>query len=192
MAETKTKNSGGSRSRPSGARAGSNGSGSQGRSPSDGAKSRAKKPAAKAKAPKATGKTKAKAKAPKQAQEQPADGGKETASKAPAAMIAGGVALAGLAAGGLALARNGQIKGHSLPGVGKKRRGMHMPKVSMPKLPTPDASKLKVDGKTTRKVLGTSAKAFGDMAVEIGKAGYRVGELTSEVRRVREQASKEG
>jgi len=32
-------------------------------------------------------------------------------------------------------------------------------------------------------------KALGKTTVEVGKAGYRVGELTAEVRRVREQAS---
>jgi hypothetical protein len=66
-----------------------------------------------------------------------------------------------------------------------------MPKVSMPDLPKPNLSKVKGDGgEATRKALGKTAKAFSDAAVEVGKAGYRVGELTNEVRRVREQAKK--
>jgi hypothetical protein len=40
--------------------------------------------------------------------------------------------------------------------------------------------------------LRATAKALGGAAVEIGKVSYRVGELTSEIRRVREQASQKG
>jgi len=99
----------------------------------------------------------------------------EVASKAKVPMIAGGVALAGLT--GVALSRNGRGKS-ALPGIGKKRTPVAMPSISMPKVSRP-----------TRKALGATAKAFGDVAVEVGKAGYRVGELASEVRRVREQAA---
>jgi hypothetical protein len=63
-----------------------------------------------------------------------------------------------------------------------------MPKPSLPK---PNLSKVKGEGgQATRKVLGNTAKALSGVAVEVGKVGYRVGELTDEVRRVREQAKK--
>jgi hypothetical protein len=42
----------------------------------------------------------------------------------------------------------------------------------------------------TAKALTSATKAFGQVAVQVGKAGYRIGELTAEVRRVREQASR--
>jgi hypothetical protein len=77
-------------------------------------------------------------------------------------MIAGGAALAGLA-GGIALSRNGSRR---------KVLGMPMPRVG---------------GGSTRKALDGAATAFGEAAKEIGKAGYQVGQLTSEVRRVRER-----
>jgi hypothetical protein len=94
--------------------------------------------------------------------------------------VAGGAALAGLAAG-VAISRNGHGKRKSLPSLGRRRKRISMPDLSMPKIG---------GGEATRKALGATAKALGNTAVEVGKAGYKVGELTSEVRRVREQAEK--
>ena len=85
------------------------------------------------------------------------------AGKAKVPLIAGGAALAGLA-GGAALAQRNQR--------GKKVLGVPVPRgVSMPRVRNG----------------GSTAKALGDAAKEVGKAGYRVGELTAEVRQVREQ-----
>jgi hypothetical protein len=42
-----------------------------------------------------------------------------------------------------------------------------------------------------RRSNGKVAKAFGSATKEIGKAGYRVGQLTNEVRRVRESVAKD-
>jgi hypothetical protein len=108
------------------------------------------------------------------------------ASQAKAPAMAG-AAAAGLF-GAIAIARHGRRGGISLPGVGKKRRRMALPSVSVPKLPKPHAPQLKGDGKATRKALGATARAVGSAAAEVGKAGYRVGELTAEIRQVREQA----
>jgi hypothetical protein len=85
------------------------------------------------------------------------------AGKAKVPLMAGGAALAGLA-GGAALAQRNQR--------GKKVLGVPVPRgVSMPRVRNG----------------GSTAKALGDAAIEVGKAGYRVGELTAEVRKVREQ-----
>lgn len=102
--------------------------------------------------------------------------------------LAGGAAIAAVA-GGIAIARNARNgsrkgKGVSLPFVGGKRRRIAMPRVSLPHLSKPDDD--------SKGALRATAKAFGGTAVEIGKAGYRVGELTSEIRRVREQAAHKG
>lgn len=80
-------------------------------------------------------------------------------AKGPA--MAGGAALVGLA-GGLALSKNGRKSGglRSLP---RPKLNLSMPK----------------SRKSTAKVLGGAAK-------EIAKGGYKVGQLTSEVRKVRE------
>jgi len=94
--------------------------------------------------------------------------------------LAGGAAAAGLA-GAVALAANGRVKRRSLPGVGKKRRRMAPPSVSMPHVSKP-----------TRKALGATTRALGKTTVEVGKAGVRAGELAAEFRRVREQAQKRG
>jgi hypothetical protein len=103
--------------------------------------------------------------------------------------VAGGAALAGLAAG-VAISRNGHGKRKSLPSLGRRRKRISMPDLSVPKV-TSRISKPKIGGgESTRKALGATAKALGNTAVEVGKAGYKVGELTSEVRRVREQAEK--
>ena len=105
----------------------------------------------------------------------PVEAVSHAASKAKGPAIAAGAAVAAAAvAGGVAIARHN--------GRGKKRGGLSMPDVSLPKLHKPS-------GDTTRDALKATAKALGGAAVEVGKAGYRVGELTSEVRRVREQAS---
>jgi hypothetical protein len=90
----------------------------------------------------------------------------EAMSKAKVPAIAGGAVLAGLA-GAVAIARNG--RGDSLLSNFSRRRR----------------------SKATRKALGVTAKAFSDTAVQVGKAGYRLGELSAEIRRVREQASKQ-
>jgi hypothetical protein len=95
------------------------------------------------------------------------------ASKAKTPLIAGGAALAGLA-GGAVLARNGATKGS----LGRSRgRG---PNLSMPNLPKPSLPKVGTDSASVAKALGTAAK-------EVGKAGFKAGELATEVRRVREQ-----
>jgi hypothetical protein len=80
------------------------------------------------------------------------------ADKAKVPALAGGAALVGLA-GGLALS-NG------------KKRGLsgRMPSVNL-SLPRPK---------------GSTVKALGGAAKEIAKGGYAIGQLTSEVRRVRE------
>ena len=116
----------------------------------------------------------------------------QVVDKAKGPALAGGAAVAAIA-GGVALARNGRgSKGFSLPGVGRrKRRGIHMPHVSMPHPSMPHLPHLphRSDGETTE-ALRATAKALGAAAVEVGKAGYRAGELASEVRRVREQAAR--
>jgi hypothetical protein len=89
------------------------------------------------------------------------------ASKAKTPLVAGGAALVGLA-GGVAISRNGS---------GKKLLGMRMPQIG--------------GGDSTKKAMEGAAKAFGTAAKEIGKAGYQAGQLTSEVRRVRERVSDE-
>jgi hypothetical protein len=38
-------------------------------------------------------------------------------------------------------------------------------------------------------LVGATTKALGKTALEVGKAGYRIGELAAEFRRVHEQAS---
>jgi hypothetical protein len=112
----------------------------------------------------------------------------QVASKVKGPAVAGGAALAGLAAG-VASSRNGRRKGGPLPGLGNRRRRISMPDVSIPNL-TPKISRPKLGGgESTRKALSATAKAFGNTAVEVGKAGYKLGELTTEVRRVREQAA---
>jgi hypothetical protein len=102
----------------------------------------------------------------------------------------GGAALAAIA-GGVALARHSRrSSGLSLPGMGRKHRGIHMPNVSMPHLSLPHLPQR--SGGDTTKTLGATTKALGAAAVEVGKAGYRVGELAAEVRRMREQAARKG
>lgn len=101
------------------------------------------------------------------------------------ALAGGAAALAAIAAGGVALARNGKRgKGRSLPSIGRKRSGIHMPQVSMPHLPHRSH-----DGETTD-ALRAAAKALGTAAVEVGKAGYKASELATEVRRAREQVAR--
>jgi hypothetical protein len=70
-----------------------------------------------------------------------------------------------LVAGGAALA--GLAGGAALAGRGRK--GMSLPRLR--------------NG-------GPAAKAFGSAAKEVAKTGYRVGELTAEVRKTREQLGK--
>jgi hypothetical protein len=94
------------------------------------------------------------------------------ASKAKTPLIAGGAALAGLA-GGAMLARNGAGKS-----IGRSRGGGMS--LSMPSLPKPSLPKAAGSGAGVAKALGTAAK-------EVGKAGFKAGELATEVRRVREQ-----
>jgi hypothetical protein len=87
------------------------------------------------------------------------------ASKAKTPLIAGGTALVGLA-GGVAISRNGS---------GKKLLGIRMPQIG---------------GRgSTKKALDGATRAFGTAAKELGKAGYQVDQLASEVRRVRERVS---
>jgi len=114
----------------------------------------------------------------------------QVVDKAKGPALAGGAALAAVA-GGVVLARNGRrSKGFSLPGIGRKRRGIHMPHVSVPHVSMPHLPH-RSDGDTTE-ALRATAKALGVAAAEVGKAGYRAGELASEVRRVREQAARTG
>jgi hypothetical protein len=102
-------------------------------------------------------------------------------------VLAGGAALAAVA-GGVALARNGRgSKSFSLPSVGRKRRGAQLPHVNLPHVSLPHLPH-RSDGERTDGLRAT-AKALGTVAVEVGKAGYRAGELASEVRRVREQVA---
>ncbi len=89
------------------------------------------------------------------------------ASKAKTPLVAGGAALMGLA-GGVAISRNGS---------GKKLLGIRMPQIG--------------GGGSTKKAMEGATKAFGTAAKELGKAGYQAGQLTSEVRRVREHVSDE-
>jgi hypothetical protein len=110
--------------------------------------------------------------------------------------LAGGAALAAVAGGVVLATRSGgKRKGVSLPSIGKKRRGIQMPQVSMPHVPKPHVSKphlpnrSRSNGETTE-ALRATAKALGSAAVEIGKVGYKAGELVTEVRRVREQATR--
>lgn len=77
-------------------------------------------------------------------------------------VLAGGAAAAGLA-GGIAIGRN--------------HRGRKFPKLG--------------GGDGAAKALGATSKALGKTAVEMSKAGYRIGELTAEVRRVRERVSED-
>jgi len=114
----------------------------------------------------------------------------QVADKAKAPALVGGAALAAIA-GGVALARNGRrSKGSSLPLIGKKRRGLHLPHIELPHVSMPQLPD-RSDGDTAG-ALRATAKALGAAAVEVGKAGYRAGELASEVRRVREQAARTG
>lgn len=97
------------------------------------------------------------------------------ASKAKTPLIAGGAALAGLA-GGAMLARNGAGKS-----IGRSRgRSLSMPNLPKPNLSKPSLPKAAGSGVGVAKALGTAAK-------EVGKAGFKAGELATEVRRVREQ-----
>jgi hypothetical protein len=82
------------------------------------------------------------------------------ADKAKVPALAGGAALVGLA-GGLALNN------------GKKRRGPLSGRVPSVDLSLP-------------KPKGSTVKALGGAAKEIAKGGYAIGQLTSEVRKVRE------
>lgn len=112
----------------------------------------------------------------------------QVVDKAKGPALAGGAALAALA-GGVVLVRNGRgSKGLSLPSVGRKRHGVHMPHVSMPHVPKPQLPH-RSNGETGD-ALRATAKALTATAVEVGKAGYRAGELAAEVRRVREQAAR--
>lgn len=87
------------------------------------------------------------------------------AGKAKIPALAGGAALVGLA-GGLAL-NNGKRRGGPLAG-------------RMPSMPRPNINLGVPKPKTsTVKVLGGAAK-------EIAKGGYAIGQLTSEVKKVRE------
>jgi hypothetical protein len=70
-------------------------------------------------------------------------------------------------AGGVAISRNGS---------GKKLLGMRMPQIGG-------------GGGSTKKAMEGATKALGTAAKELGKAGYQAGQLTSEVRRVRERVS---
>jgi len=119
----------------------------------------------------------------KEAADRTAKDSSGTAKRVAGPAIAGAAAIAATA-GAVAIARNGSRKGKgvSLPFIGGKRGRLAMPRVSLPHLhrPSDDDSK---------GALRATAKALGGTAVEIGKAGYRVGELTAEVRRVREQAA---
>jgi hypothetical protein len=108
--------------------------------------------------------------------------------KAKVPALAGGAAVAAVV-GGVVLARNGRARKSSIPLIGKKRGGVSLPHVSMPHVSMPHLPKPS-DG-DTKDALKATAKALGGAAVEVGKAGYRMGELASEVRRVREQASKD-
>lgn len=80
-------------------------------------------------------------------------------AKGPASKVKGPAVAGAAAAAGLAA-------GAALARNGSRKR-IGMPKVSKPKV----------------------AKALGKTAKEIGKAGYRAGELSAEVRRMREQMS---
>jgi hypothetical protein len=71
-------------------------------------------------------------------------------------------------AGGVAISRNGS---------GKKLLGIRMPQIG--------------GGGSTKKAMEGATKALGAAAKELGKAGYQAGQLTSEVRRVRERVSDE-
>jgi len=109
-------------------------------------------------------------------------------AKGPA--LAGAAALAAIA-GGVLLARRGRRgKRRSLPSIGKQRRSIHMPGVALPHVAKPHLPHWS-DGETTE-VLRATAKALGAAAVEFSKAGYRAGELAAEVRRLREQAARNG
>jgi hypothetical protein len=126
--------------------------------------------------------------------EQPSSTLQQVAQKAKSPAIAGGAAAAAAAAiaGGVAIARNGAKKGKgpSLPGLGRRARGrISMPHISAPHISRPHLPK-PANGET-KDALRAAAKALGGVAVEVGKTGYRVGELATEVRRVREQASRE-
>jgi hypothetical protein len=149
-------------------------------------RSRRRSPASAARSARANGRL---ADAGAAAQERATNGAAEAggrlhrvAGKAKRPALAGGAALAAIA-GGVALAKNGRrSKGFALPSLKRKRSGLHLPHVSMPHLPH------RSDEQTTD-VLRATAKALGSAAVEIGKTGYRVGELAADVRRVREQAA---
>ena len=89
--------------------------------------------------------------------------GADLARKGKTPIVAGAAAVAGFA-GGAALRRTN----------GRKVLGKRIPPIRMPHV---------------RK--GPSAgKALASTASEIGKAGYKLGQLTSEVRKVREQVEK--
>ena len=92
-----------------------------------------------------------------------ADTATKVPDKAKMPLVAGGAALAGLAGGVALAARNrsgSSVLRKPLPG------GFSMPRPR--------------NGASTVKALGSAAK-------EVAKAGYRVGELTAEVRKTREQ-----
>src|SRR5919108_2228385 len=82
--------------------------------------------------------------------------------KAKVPLAAGGAAIAGLA-GGVVLGRNSRSK--KVMGV-----------------PVPDGL-----GLPRRKRPASTAKALGGAAKEVGKAGFALGELTTEVRKAREE-----
>jgi hypothetical protein len=85
------------------------------------------------------------------------------ADKARVPLMAGGAAVAGLVGGAALAGRNRR---------GRKVLGMPVPRgLSMPR----------------PRNGGSTAKALGSAAKEVAKAGYRFGELTTEVRKTREQ-----
>ena len=92
----------------------------------------------------------------------------ELASRAKGPALTGGAVMAGLAGAGAVIAARRRGKGVSLPTLKRSR------------------------GKVTRKALGKTAKALGETTVAVGKAGYKGGELSAEVRRIREQATRRG
>jgi hypothetical protein len=160
--------------------------------PSAGKPSAGKPSANKSRASKSNG---ARAKARVDRDDETTQGGAEEERESVLARVASQAkapAMAGAAAAGVmgavALSRKSRRGGVSLPGVGRKRRRVPLPNVSMPSVPKPHVPQLSGDGKATRRALGATARAVGSAAVEVGKAGYRVGELTAEIRQVREQA----
>jgi hypothetical protein len=162
MAQTKTARSTAKKNSRKSSSNGSRASGSSGRSKSSGSRAATSR--------KSSAKTAGRSRA---AARKTANGGADAKSavesvvkRAKGPAIAGGAALVGLA-GGLAL-NNGK-KRNGLIGKGR-------PKVSL-NLPKPKGS--------TVKILGGAAK-------EIAKGGYKVGQLTSEVQKVRKAVETQG